>query len=244
VIPVRLINPTIEPIKIYRRTKLADFVEVEPDIATFELGDTDAKVSTNIDEEHCKDYSHLPNLSDSNLDDENNRKFSELLYRFRYIFPKDKSQLGRTGLVQHTIDTGGYRPIKQRPYRTNPDDRKEIDKQVEEMLANNFIQPSTSAWASPVVLVKQGKKIRFCIDYRKLNAVTWKDSFPLPLISQTLDSLNGAQYFSTLDLMSGYWQIELHPSAREKTAFVTHNGLFEFLVLPFGLTNAPSSFQR
>ena len=86
--------------------------------------------------------------------------------------------------------------------------------------------------------------MRFCVDYRKLNKVTKKDSFPLPLIADTLDSLSGTSVYSTLDMKAGYWQIELDPSAREKSAFVTHNGLYEFLVMPFGLTNSGASFQR
>ena len=248
VIPIRLINPTIKPVKIYRRTKLADFKEVEPDIATFELKDDEKslpKVSNTSSENNSNEYSKLPDLSNSDLDENSKRKLEQLLYKFRDLFPKDKSQLGRTNLVQHTIETGTYPPIKQRPYRSNPEGRKEIDKQVEEMLENNFIQPSVSPWASPVVLVKKKDgTMRFCVDYRKLNAVTYKDSFPIPLVIDALDSMTGAQYFSTLDLMSGYWQIPLHPSAMEKTAFVTHNGLYEFLVMPFGLCNAPSSFQR
>ena len=86
--------------------------------------------------------------------------------------------------------------------------------------------------------------MRFCVDYRKLNKVTKKDSFPLPLIADTLDSLSGTSVYSTFDMKAGYWQIELDPSAREKSAFVTHNGLYEFLVMPFGLTNSGARFQR
>ena len=90
------------------------------------------------------------------------------------------------------------------------------------MLDNKLIQESTSSWASPVVLVaKKNEKKRFCVDYRKLNAITKKDSYPLPRIDEMLDSLAGAKYFSTLDLMSGYWQVMMDPHDREKTAFIT-----------------------
>ena len=113
------------------------------------------------------------------------------------------------------------------------------------MQEQGVIQPSQSPWASPIVLVqKKDGSIRFCIDYRKVNKVTRKDSYPLPKVDDLLDSLAGAQWFSTLDLASGYWQVEVHPQHREKTAFTTGQGLYEFRVMPFGLCNAPSTFQR
>ena len=113
------------------------------------------------------------------------------------------------------------------------------------MLERGIIQKSVSPWSSPVVLVrKKNGEMRFCIDFGRINKITKKDSFPMPLVADTLDALSGTQFFTTLDLKSGYWQIQLHPSAREKTAFVTHNGLYEFLVMPFALTNSGASFQR
>ena len=113
------------------------------------------------------------------------------------------------------------------------------------MLEKDVIRPSKSPWACPVVLVKKKNgDIRLCVDYRKLNEVTKKDSYPLPLIEETLESLSGSKWFSTLDLASGYWQVELHPDDRFKSAFTLHSGLYEFQTMPFGLTNAPATFQR
>ena len=113
------------------------------------------------------------------------------------------------------------------------------------MLKQEIILPSESPWSAPVVIVKKkGGKLRFCIDYRQLNKVTKKDQFPLPRIDDLLDTFGKAKYFSTLDLASGYWQVEIKPEDKEKTAFIINEGLYEFNVMPFELTNVPATFQR
>ena len=245
-IPIRLVNPSFQPVKIYRRTRLADFEEVDQNVATFELNATEKiEEPSNHEQLEKHDYSQLPDLSDSILLTDDKVEFRDLFVKYRDVFALSDSELGRTSLVQHVIDTGDATPIKQMPYRTSPEGKQEIDRQVNNMLERGIVQESVSAWSSPVVLVKKKDcSMRFCVDYRKLNKVTKKDSFPLPLIADTLDSLSGTSVYSTLDMKAGYWQIELDPYAREKSAFVTHNGLYEFLVMPFGLTNSGASFQR
>lgn len=161
------------------------------------------------------------------------------------VFATNSSDLGRTSIAQHTIDTGDSRPIKQPCYRIPVHLREEMGKLTEEMLSNGVIEESKSPWSSPVVLVrKKDGSMQFCVDYRKLNAVTHKDVHPLPRVDDCLDALCGARVFSTLDCASGYWQVEVDERDREKTAFSNGCNLFQFRVMPFGLTNAPATFQR
>ena len=248
-IPVRMVNPSAQPVKIFRRTKLADFERVDNDLATFEIGknsiSSDAQHNSSDVQQQPKDYSEFPDLSNSILNDNEKVKFKNLFNKYRNVFAFPGDQLGRTSLVQHVIDTGDAIPIKQRPYRVSPDVKKEIDRQVDEMLEKGIIQESVSPWSSPVVLVKKKDgSFRFCVDFRKVNKVTKVDSFPMPLVADALDSLAGASVFSVLDLKSGFWQIQMQEDSKQKTAFSTHNGLYEFLTMPFGLVNSGASFQR
>ena len=161
------------------------------------------------------------------------------------VFAVDEGELGEVREVQHGIVTGDSPPIRQPVRRVPFALREKVAGLVNDMLSGGIIRESDSPWASPVVLVKKKSgDLRFCVDYRRLNAVTRKDVFPIPRIDDLLDQLNGKRVFSTLDAKSGYWQIQVDSKSKAKTAFITPGGLFEFNVMPFGLCNAPATFQR
>ena len=165
---------------------------------------------------------------------------------FQHIFATAEDPIGLCTEGKCTIETNYHSPIRQRPYRMPLAKRYLVEEQIKEMLQAGVIRPSTSPWASPITLVpkKSGNEMRFCVDYRKVNNISNKDSYPLPLIQDIFDSMGGAKIFSTLDLKAGYWQIPMQENDIEKTAFVCEAGLYEFQRMPFGLTSAPSQFQR
>jgi Reverse transcriptase (RNA-dependent DNA polymerase) len=153
-------------------------------------------------------------------------------------------RLGEIRTVEHRITTIGP-PVASQPYRAGTASRELIDKEIQRMLDMKVIEPASGPWSAPIVLIqKPDGSIRFCIDYRKLNDVSVNDSYALPRIDDCLYSLGSAQYFTTLDANSDYWQINFAPEDREKTAFTSHRGLFQFLRMPFGLKTAPATFQR
>jgi len=181
------------------------------------------------------------------LSDEERAGAVRLIRQYGDVFSKHEFDLGCTPLLQHRIDTGTARPFRQGLRRHPQAYLDVIDERVESMLQAGIIEPSSSAWASNVVLVQKADPTaapRITIDYRALNLVTYKDAYPIPHIGACLDALQGCSYFSTLDLSSGFFQVPLHPDDAEKTAFITRRGLFQFRVLSMGLCNAPSSFQR
>ena len=181
---------------------------------------------------------HLKDLSPVQVND-----ISSLLAKF----PKVTADLpGICNFMLHDIELiPGARPIKQHAYKLNPEKKEIMQKEVEYLLTNNLAEPSLSPWASPCLLTpKSDGSYRFCTDYRKVNQVTVRDSFPLPRIDEIIDSVGRNKYISTVDLLKGYYQIGLTPRATQISAFVTPFGLFQYKVLSFGLCNAPATFQR
>ena len=188
---------------------------------------------------------HLVDYSESGLLPSERDDLKLVLSEHHQVFSLEEGERGETDLMQFEINTEDVVPKKQPTRRIPHAAQQEVAQLLKEMQDSNVIKPSTSAWASPIVLVKKKDgTLRFCVDYRALNKVTVADAFPLPIIDDLLDQLGKSRYFSTLDLKSGYWQIQVHPSSQAKTAFTTHKGLFEFRVMPFGLMNAPTAFQR
>ena len=169
-----------------------------------------------------------------------------LLEEFHDIFSLDSLELGRTNLATHKIRLTEEEPFKERYRRIPPHQLDEVRKHIQEMLDAGAIRRSQSPWCSAVVLVrKKNGEMRFCIDLRRLNAITKKDAQPIPRIVETMDYLAGARHFSSLDLKSGYWQVEMEESSKKYTAFtVGPLGFFECERMPFGLSNAPATFQR
>ena len=172
------------------------------------------------------------------------QQLNDLFREFSDVFSQGEDDLGST-LLEHTIETHGP-PLRQPYRRQNPAVRRKEMAQVQQMLASDVIRPSNSPWASPVVMVrKKDGSLRFCVDFRQLNAATVKDAHPLPRIDDLLDALHGARWFSTLDLKSRYWQVPITECDKAKTAFRTSSGqLYKFNQVPFGLCNAPATFSR
>lgn len=177
-------------------------------------------------------------------------KIMRLCHEYRDIFYCDEIPLSFTNQVKHKIRTKNEDPIFVKPYRQAPAQADEINRQVDKLLKDNVVQESHSPWNAPVHLVPKKMdasgehKWRMVVDYRRLNDITTDDRYPLPNINDLFDKLGKSSYYSTLDLASGYHQIEVEHEDREKTAFSTQNGHYQFLRMPFGLKTAPATFQR
>ncbi|GFT72156.1 retrovirus-related Pol polyprotein from transposon 17.6 [Trichonephila clavipes] len=188
-------------------------------------------------------------LTESKLDDEQQKQLKALFNNFKGLF---SDQPGLTHVVYHEIDTGDKGPVVSRPYKYDRVKQGIIDYHIDKMLRDGTICPINSPYASPVVLTRKNNDLppdspeayRFAIDYRKLNGITKYPRYPLPVIDDLLTNIPHTNVMSTLDLRSGYFQLAISPKDIEKTAFITRNGTFAFLRMPFGLSGAAPNFQR
>ncbi|CAI5677731.1 unnamed protein product [Oreochromis niloticus] len=180
---------------------------------------------------------HLSHLSPSQCED-----VLSLLHSYPSLFGDVPS---RTSVCEHDISVGDATPIKQHAYRCPMGKREVMKKEVSYLVENGLAQPSHSPWSSPCLLApKSDGTPRFCTDYRKVNAVTVSDSFPLPRMEDCIDNIGPAKYISKLDLLKGYWQVPLTPRASDISAFVTPDHFMQYTVMAFGMKNAPATFQR
>ena len=249
-LPVKLCNLGTDTIVINKGTAIArmsplssDNVHTMGSLSTSQVSNGE---ELSADNQSCPAYlQELLKGSVKHLPAENHMLVQQLLSRYSDVFSSGDGDIGRTNWVKHSIDTGDARPIRQRARRAPLVQQDEIDRQVKDLLERGLIAPSNSPWSSPVVLVsKKDGSSRLCCDYRRINDVTLKDAYPLPRIDASIDALAGATWFSTLDLASGYWQVELDDDARDKSAFAVKGGLYSWNIMSFGLCNAPGTFER
>ncbi len=241
-IMLNLVNGTMFPITLKKGTVIGELNPVLYNSVNLISTLTPVNPSPDTEEQFLSQFSF-----DSSLSPEQLIQIKKVLldYRDRFLNKIHSTDVIQTNVKHRIITEPHAHRVQSQPYVFGPTERKIESDAIDEMLASGVIEPSASPWSSPVVLVrKKDGSIRFCIDYRRLNKTTVRDMYPLPRLDHTLDSLSGMVWFSTMDCVSGYWQIMMHPDDVEKTAFVTHRGLYQFKVMPFGLVNAPMTFQR
>ena len=169
-----------------------------------------------------------------------------LLLEFHHVFSLEPNEIGCTDATKHVIKLMKDEPFKERFCCIAPPLVDKVCLHIQEMLDGSAIRPSQSPWCNAVVLMrKKDGSLRFCIDFRRLNARTKKDAYPLPRMQETMESMVGARHFSCMDLKSGFWQVQMDEESRQYTAFTVGSmGVYEFLHMPYGLCNAPATFQH
>lgn len=270
--PIQLMNVSSEPIQLYEGTRIGYLYECQPVSMNEQLTNIIAnpefklqeaqgcltkatqhlvsgKAIYNIDTETLKtpiaDLLKAVKVGDSAVTEAEKLQINQLLRKNIDVISQHPFDLGLTDLIELKVDVGDTKPVAQKPYRIPFAMRTEVERQINELLKHDIIEPSMSPWAHPLVCVKKKDgSIRLCTDLRRLNVNLKKDQFPLPNIKDIIDNLAGAQYFTTIDLRSGFQQVAVHPEDREKLAFTTPFGLYQYKRAPFGIATMPSLFQR
>ncbi|KAJ8028616.1 hypothetical protein HOLleu_30909 [Holothuria leucospilota] len=246
-IPVSLYNNSDEAITITPKMCIAELSLGTPLGSSMQVLSQYAQTSdaTEKGKEDSADFMEEFVWDDSPVTQEQMSKLKDVIFKNQDVFAKHKNDLGHARAVKHEILVKSGIPFKERYRRIAPAQYDQVRQCLQDMLDSGAIRESHSPYASPIVVVKKKDgSIRLCIDYRRLNNDTIKDAYALPRIEESLDALCGAKWFSSLDLQSGYWQIEMAEKDKEKTAFTTPMGFYECNRMPFGLTNAPATFQR
>ena len=244
-IPVQLTNIQERAVTIQPNTEIGTFYTVQDDGGgMYEVLDGNDAITSIVADDKSRLFSDL-HIEEAAVSDAGKRVLKRLINEYSSIFSENDEDIGKTTLLKHHIDTGNAAPVRQRPRRIPLRLREEVEKQKNKMLRDGIIEESSSPWCSPIVLAKKKDgSFRFCVDLRAVNSVTQSLPHPLPRVDDALDSLAGARFFSTLDMASGYWQVDLADEDKEKTAFTTGRGLHQFRAMPFGLKNAGATFQR
>jgi len=236
---VQCINPFMEPVRLSVEALLGKYhsiQEADVGLALETVADTQGNpphTGRGAVPEHMAD---LYGGACGNCTSSTGRQaLAQLLTEYSDVFSRGYRDMGLTKVISYEIPlAAGTTPIRQPTRRLGPE--KEASPQVQDLLDRDLIESAYGAWSSPVVLVKKKDgNWRFCVDYRRLNSVTIQDAYPLPRIDVSLDALSGSKYFSTLDLLSGYWQVSLSPDAQDKAAFITRDGLWKVKLPPIDI---------
>ena len=242
-LPVRMVNLNKDSVLLREGTNLCTLQEVK----AISEGDV-THLSGFGNKKPASAAEHIQKIISEvhpDVTSEQKEQLKSLLNQYSDILSVNEYDMGLTDMIQHEIDTGSERPVRQQLRRTPVAYHQIIEKQIQEMLKQGLIEPSRGEWASNIVLVqKKDKTYRFCLDYRAVNLKTKKEIYPIPRIDASLDALAGASWFSTLDLRSGYYQVPLSEKDAHKTSFISRSGCYKWKVLPMGLCNSASTFQR